>query len=47
MKVIMNQGSFLTRGLDSVRGEMSLTALAFNIKRAITIMGVKNLIQAL
>jgi len=47
MKLAMNQGYFLTRGLESVRGEMSLTALAYNMKRVINIVGVKNLIQAL
>ena len=41
------QGHFLTRGLDSVRAEFSLSALAYNLKRAIHIMGVENLIAAL
>ena len=34
------------RGLDNVRAEFSLTALAYNIKRAITIVGVSTLIAA-
>ncbi len=34
------------RRLDNVRGEFSLTALAYNIKRAITIIGVPGLIAA-
>ena len=42
----MNQGAFLMRRLDNVRGEFSLTALAYNIKRAITIVGVQGLIAA-
>jgi transposase len=40
----MDQGSFLTRGLEKVRGEMSLTVLAYNLKRVISIIGVKDLI---
>lgn len=43
----MNQAYFLTRGLDSVRAEFSLSALAYNLKRAIAIMGVPGLLQAL
>ncbi|WP_374705082.1 transposase [Agrobacterium tumefaciens] len=46
IKQWMNQGAFLMRGLDNVRGEFSLTALAYNIKRAITIVGVSTLIAA-
>lgn len=34
------------RGLDNVHGEFSLTALAYNIKRTITIVGVPGLIAA-
>jgi len=41
------QGYFLTRGLDGVQAEFSLSALSYNLKRAIKIMGVKNLIAAL
>jgi transposase len=40
----MDQGYFLTRGLEKVRGEMSLTVLAYNLKRVISIIGVKDLI---
>jgi transposase len=40
----MDQGYFLTRGLEKVRGEMSLTVLAYNLKRVIRIIGVKDLI---
>ncbi|MHA6646251.1 IS1182 family transposase [Mesorhizobium sp. A623] len=46
MKQWMNQGAFLMRRLENVRGEFSLTALAYNIKRAITIIGVSGLIAA-
>jgi len=46
MKFWMGQGTFLMRRLDNVRGEFSLTALAYNIRRAINIVGVKGLIKA-
>lgn len=42
----MNQGAFLMRGLENVRAEFSLTALAYNLRRAITIIGIPGLIQA-
>lgn len=32
--------------LENVRGEFSLTALAYNIRRAITLIGVQGLIAA-
>jgi hypothetical protein len=44
IKQWMNQGAFLMRRLDNVRGEFSLTALAYNIRRAITLVGVKGLL---
>lgn len=34
------------RGLENVRGEFSLTALAYNLRRAITIIGVRGMIRA-
>ena len=40
----MNQGAFLMRGLENVRAEFSLTALAYNLRRAINILGVSTLI---
>ena len=43
----MNQGYFLLKGLNKVGAEMSLTVLSYNLKRAINIVGVKNLIAAL
>ncbi|NDV89466.1 IS1182 family transposase [Aurantimonas aggregata] len=46
IKQWMNQGAFLMKGLDKVRGEFSLTALAYNIRRAITLVGVPGLIAA-
>ncbi|MDH1270511.1 transposase [Rhizobium pusense] len=47
IKQWMYQGAFLMRRLANVRGEFSLTALAYNIKRAITLVGVPGLIAAL
>ena len=40
IKQSMNQGAFLMRGLDNVRGEFSLTALVYNLRRALNIVGV-------
>ena len=37
---------FLTRRLENVRGEFSITALAYNIRRAISLVGVPALIAA-
>ncbi|MCW8309378.1 transposase [Acidiphilium sp. PA] len=39
IKQWMNQGAFLMRRLEHVRGEFSFTALAYNIRRAITVVG--------
>ena len=36
----MGQGAFLTRRLANVRGEFSLTALAYNLRRAINLVGI-------
>lgn len=41
----MGHGAFLTRRLDNVRGEFSLTALAYNMRRAINLVGVTALIS--
>ncbi len=46
IKQWMNQGAFLMRGLDKVRAEFSLTALAYNLRRAINILGVEQLKEA-
>lgn len=43
----MIQAYSLTRGLANVRAEFSLTALAYNLKRAIAIVGVPRLLQAI
>jgi hypothetical protein len=41
------KGIFLTRRIENVRGEFSLTALAYNIRRALTLVGVIGLMQAI
>jgi len=43
----MNQAYFLMRGLEKVRGEFSLSALAYNLKRVIAIIGVPELLRAI
>lgn len=47
IKCSFNQGYMLMRGLEKVRAEISLSVLAYNIKRAINVVGAKNLIAAL
>jgi transposase/macrodomain Ter protein organizer (MatP/YcbG family) len=47
IKRSMDQGYFLTRRLCNVRTEMSLTMLAYNIKRALTLKGTQELVAAL
>jgi transposase len=42
-----DQRHFLMRGLDKVKGEFSLSTLAYNIKRAINVLGVRALLAAL
>ncbi|MBV8094692.1 MAG: hypothetical protein JO110_15990 [Acetobacteraceae bacterium] len=42
----MNQGAFLMRGLQKVRGEFSLTALAYKVRRVLNIVGFTELIIA-
>lgn len=43
----MNQAYFLTRGIASVRGEFSLSAFAYNLKRVLAILGVPALLAAI
>ena len=45
VKRTMNAGYFLTRGLISVGAEADLTFLAYNIKRVINILGVKEIVR--
>jgi hypothetical protein len=46
IKQWMNQGAFLMRGLEKVRGEFSLTALAYNLRRVLNIVGFAKLMAA-
>jgi transposase len=46
IKQWMNQGAFLMRGLDKVRGEFSLTALVYNLRRALNIVAFTALMAA-
>ncbi len=47
IKRSMDQGYFLLRTRKKVAAEMSLTVLAYNLKRVITILGVKGLIAGM
>ena len=42
----MNQGAFLMRGLEKVRAEFSLTALAYNLRWVLNIVGFGDLMAA-
>ena len=46
IKQWMNRGAFLMRGLEKVRAEFSLTALAYNLRRALNILGMDRLMAA-
>src|SRR5690349_14733388 len=46
VKQWMGQGAFLTRGLEKVRAEFSLTALAYNLRRVLNIVGLAELMAA-
>jgi hypothetical protein len=43
----MDQGYFLLKGREKVRGKFSLTSLAYNLNRVIHILGVPRLLEAL
>jgi transposase len=47
IKQWMNQGAFLMRGLEKVRAEFSLTALAYNLRRVLNIVGFAGLMDAM
>ena len=47
MKRALNSGYFLLRRLQKVRAEMSLTVLAYNMKRVLNLLGVPQIIEAL
>jgi transposase len=46
MKRGMDQGYFLLKGLRKVRGEFSLTVLAYNLKRVLHLVGMPRLLDA-
>ena len=46
IKRAMNQGYLLLKGLRKVRGELGFSAIAYNMKRVISIRGVRTLIHA-
>jgi hypothetical protein len=47
MKRSMNQGYILMRGVEKVKAEMSLTVTTHKLKRALNILGVNRMVQAL
>ena len=47
IKRAMNQGYFLLKGLRKVKSEFGFSVIAYNMKRAISIKGVRPLIQSL
>jgi hypothetical protein len=47
LKRRMDGGRFLLRGLQKVKAEISLAATAYNLARAINILGTRKLCQAL
>jgi hypothetical protein len=46
IKQWMYQGAFLMRGLEKVRAEFSLTALAYNLRRVLNLVGFTELMAA-
>jgi len=46
IKQWMGQGAFLMKGLDKVRAEFSMTALAYNLRRALNVLGVEAMMAA-
>jgi hypothetical protein len=47
LKRAMDAGYCLLKGVERVRGEFSLAFLAYNLKRAINLVGVSKLIQTI
>ena len=47
LKRAFNQGYMLMKGIEKVAGEISLSILAYNIRRVIKIVGLKGLIHVL
>lgn len=46
LKQGMNQGAFPMKGLDNVRAEFRLTALVYNLRRALGVLGVETMMVA-
>jgi transposase len=46
IKQWMNQGAFLMKGLANVRAEFSLTALVYNLRRALNVLGADAMMAA-
>jgi len=46
LKRAMGHGYFLTKGLEKVAGEMSLSVLAYNMKRVLNIVSIEQLMEA-
>jgi macrodomain Ter protein organizer (MatP/YcbG family) len=42
----INQGYFLLKGLEKVRGKFSLSTLAYNLKRVFNVLGIEKLVAA-
>ena len=47
IKRAMNQSYFLTKGLEMVNGEFSLTCLAYNLRRVFNILGIDRMIASM
>lgn len=47
IKWMMGKPRFLVRGLEKAKAELAMMVLAFNLKRAIAILGVEDLVQRL
>jgi hypothetical protein len=47
MKRGWDGGYFLLKGLRKVRGEFSLSVLAYNLRRALSVLGVEGLLKGL
>jgi hypothetical protein len=47
MKRAFNQGYFLLKGLGKMKGELGFKMLAYNMRRAMSLLGVKTLLTHL
>ena len=47
VKLAMDQGYFLLKGMKKVTTEFSLTVLSYNFKRVLNIRGVEDMIRSL